>query len=424
MLSFLPTPSDFQGFRKYWKNDLVAGITVGIVALPLALAFGVTTGTGAASGLITAIFAGFLAALFGGSNYQVSGPTGAMTVVLVPIVSKFGPGALFPLGIGAGVIVLLSGLLRFGGLINKVPWPVMEGFTLGIALVIALQQLPGALAIVATNGNGTLGTAINTFKNAVSTGLNLGAISIVLLTLFIKFSYPKIASKLGIKLHIPASFIAIIFSTLFAGVFKLGIPRVGELPKNIFLVNRMPHNINFQNLIIPCIEIALLAAIESLLSARIADGMAKHHEGFIHSKPNRELFGQGIASTVSSIFGGLPATGAIARTGVNVRSGARTRAASIIHALFLLSAVFILNPIIAQIPIATLAGILIGTSYRIARPSAIKEALATTKIDAATLLITATIVLLFDLIWGIIIGCLLYFLMNLFTKAAKNKLDL
>jgi SulP family sulfate permease len=421
MLSFLPTPSDFQGFRKYWKNDLVAGITVGIVALPLALAFGVTTGTGAASGLITAIIAGLLAALFGGSNYQVSGPTGAMTVVLVPIVSKFGSGALVPLGIGAGVIVLLSGLLKFGELINKVPWPVMEGFTLGIALVIALQQLPGALAIVAKNGHGTLGTAINTFKSAVSTGLNWGAISIVLFTLIIKFSYPKIADKLRIKIHIPASFVAIIFSTIFAALFKFEIPKVGELPKNVFLVSAIPNNINFYNLIIPCIEIALLAAIESLLSARIADGMAKNHEGFRGTMPDRELFGQGVASAVSSIFGGLPATGAIARTGVNVRSGARTRAASIIHALFLLSAVFILNPIIAQIPIATLAGILIGTSYRIARPSAIKEALATTKIDAATLLITAIVVLLVDLIWGIIIGCLLYFFMNLFTKAAKSK---
>ena len=208
MERILPRLSDFQGFRKNWRKDLIAGITVGIVALPLALAFGITTGTGATSGLITAIIAGALAALFGGSNYQVSGPTGAMTVVLVPIVNKYGTSALLPMGIAAGLLVIIFGLVRSGSLINKVPWPVMEGFTLGIALVIALQQLPGALAIVATNGNGTLGTAINTFKNAVSIGLHWGAISIVLLTLFIKFSYPKIASKFGIKIHIPASFIA------------------------------------------------------------------------------------------------------------------------------------------------------------------------------------------------------------------------
>ena len=162
MESILPRLSDFQGFRKNWRKDLIAGITVGIVALPLALAFGITTGTGATSGLITAIIAGALAALFGGSNYQVSGPTGAMTVVLVPIVNKYGTSALLPMGIAAGLLVIIFGLFRSGSLINKVPWPVMEGFTFGIALVIALQQLPGVLSIKAAPGNGTLGTASRT----------------------------------------------------------------------------------------------------------------------------------------------------------------------------------------------------------------------------------------------------------------------
>lgn len=412
MEKILPTLSDFAGFRRNWRNDLIAGITVGIVALPLALAFGITTGTGATSGLITAIIAGFFAALFGGSNYQVSGPTGAMTVVLVPIVSKYGTAALIPLGVGAGLIVIVSGLIKSGSLINKVPWPVMEGFTFGIALVIALQQLPGALAVHAQNGGSTLTTAMNTFKYAVNHGLNWKALSIVVATLFIKFSYPVLVKKLGIKVHIPASFVAIIIVTAFAFILKMDIPTVGNLPKDIFKVSPLTSEFPLKSLIVPMFEIALLAAIESLLSARIADSLAHHQESFKPYQPNRELFGQGIASTVSTFFGGLPATGAIARTGVNVRSGAHTRAAAIIHSIFLLAAIFLLNPIIAHIPTATLAGILIGTSYRIARPSAIKEALATTKSDALVLIATALIVLIVDLIWGIAVGIIIYTALN------------
>ena len=253
-----------------------------------------------------------------------------------------------------------------------------------------------------------------------SSGVNWKALSIVVLTLLIKFSYPKIAEKFGFKVHIPASFTAIFIVTFVAFVFKLDIPKVGDLPKNVFKISDFQSNISFLSLIIPMIEIALLAAIESLLSARLADGMARHNVTFKPYQPNRELFGQGIASSVSSLFGGLPATGAIARTGVNVRSGATTRASAAIHSLFLLAAIFLLNPIISQIPAATLAGILIGTSYRIARPSAIREALATTKLDAATLLITAAIVLVIDLIWGIAIGTALYFLFSR-IKVARNK---
>lgn len=402
------------------SKDVIAGITVGIVALPLALAFGITTGTGAASGLITAIIAGFLAAVFGGSNYQVSGPTGAMTVVLVPIVNKFGASALVPMGICAGLLVIIAGLLKAGSLINKVPWPVMEGFTLGIALVIALQQIPGALAVKSEPGGSTIGTALKTIQAAWAKGINWSALLIVFLTLIVKFGYPRFAKRFNIKIHIPASFVAIVFVTLFVYIANLNIPTVGDLPKNIFVISSFESTIPIKSLIIPTIEIALLAAIESLLSARLADGMAHHHEGFKPYKPNKELFGQGLASTVSTLFGGLPATGAIARTGVNVRSGAKTRAAAAIHAIFLLAAVFILNPIISQIPTATLAGILIGTSYRIAKPSAIKEALATTKIDAITLLTTALLVLVIDLIWGIAIGTALYMILNLTTKV-KSK---
>jgi SulP family sulfate permease len=221
-------------------------------------------------------------------------------------------------------------------------------------------------------------------------------------------------------MHIPASFFAILIVTLIVSIGRVDIPKVGDLPSGIFHISHFPQDIAFTSLIIPAIEIALLAAIESLLSARIADGMIHHDEAFKPYKPNRELFGQGLATTLSSIFGGLPATGAIARTGVNVRSGAKSRFSAIIHALFLLAAVFLLNPIIAQIPEATLAGILLGTSYRIARPSAIREALATTRINAITLFITAFTVLIVDLIWGIALGIAFYVLLNWISKV-RNK---
>jgi len=170
--SLLPNRNDYVGLARSWKVDLVAGITVGVVALPLALAFGITTGAGASAGLITAIVAGLIAAIFGGSHLQVSGPTGAMTVVLVPIVAKYGLQVLVPLGIAAGALVIASGLLGFGGLINRVPWSVMEGFTLGIAMVIGLQQVPMALDTAKAHGERTLSVAWHTVQNAIHAGIH------------------------------------------------------------------------------------------------------------------------------------------------------------------------------------------------------------------------------------------------------------
>lgn len=414
----LPSKSDYTGFRSAWRQDLIAGITVGIVALPLALAFGITTGAGAGAGLITAIIAGAIAAIFGGSNFQVSGPTGAMTVVLVPIVSRYGIASLAPLGIVAGVLVVLMGIFRAGTIINRVPWPVMEGFTLGIALVIALQQLPTALAVNSIKGGGTVGTAWRTISSAIDQGLHLKTILVVATTLLIKFSYPHLATKFRIKVHIPASFLAILLSTLLVLVLKIDTPLVGQMPKGIFHLKSISFSgIKLGELLVAAIEIALLAAIESLLSARVADQISHIHDENLKYKPNRELFGQGLASIFASMAGGMPATGAIARTGVNIRSGARTRFSALVHALFLLLVVLALGRIISKIPTAALAGVLLGTSYRIASPANLREVLRTTKLDAGILLLTATIVLFVDLIWGIAIGTALYFI---FTKYLRK----
>ncbi len=407
---FLPNRTDYGGAGTYWRRDLLAGVTVGIVALPLALAFGITTGAGARAGLVTAILAGFIAAVFGGSNYQVSGPTGAMTVVLVPIVAKYGVQSLIPLGFFAGLLTLVLGLMRMGSLINRLPWPVMEGFTLGIAVVIALQQIPTALATPAIFGGGTVSTAWQTFNNALKPGLNFSAIFVVIFTLFIKFSYPKLALKLKIKFRIPASFLAIVISSGFVLILGIDVPKVGQLPVALFHITKFQlFGIGTYELITSVIAIALLMSIESLLSARVADQMEHIHDARSRYQPNRELFGQGLASMFSAIFGGMPATGAIARSGVNVRSGATSRLSAIFHALFLLSVVLVLSPIISQIPTPALAGVLLGTSYRLVNPANLREMLRTTRLDGGTILLTAALVIFIDLIWGIVIGTLLYF---------------
>ncbi len=418
---FLPTKADYQGLRTGWRRDLISGITVGIVALPLALAFGITTGAGAQAGLITAIFAGLIAAIFGGSKFQVSGPTGAMTVVLVPIVSKYGVSSLAPLGLIAGIIIILSGILRAGNLINKTPWSVMEGFTLGIAMVIGLQQVPIALDAPKAHGSHTLMVAWDTFKAALKSGLHWTAILLVILTLAVKFSYPHMARRFKFKVHIPASFVAIIIGTLVVTIFNLKTSTVGNLPSKIFNFTSVNfHGLSGSTLFVAAIEIALLGAIESLLSARVADQMAHVQIPAQKYQPNRELFGQGLATVVASVMGGMPATGAIARTSVNVRSGAKSRMAAIFHALFLIVVVIILNPIISHVPTAALAGVLIGTSYRIASPANLRELLKTTKLNVATIAITSASVLLIDLIWGIIIGSIFYNLIDQIQKKLKR----
>jgi SulP family sulfate permease len=259
-------------------------------------------------------------------------------------------------------------------------------------------------------------TAWRTLKGALDNGLNFSAIFIVVLTLVVKFTYPKIARK--VKFHIPASFIAIVFSSVVVFAFGISVPTVGELPKAIFHIQKFSlFGLSLYQLITAVISIALLASIESLLSARVADQMSHIHELKDRYHPNRELFGQGLASVASSLFGGMPATGAIARTGVNIRSGAKSRLAAIFHAAFLLAVVLVLSPIISKIPMSALAGVLLGTSYRMASPANLREILRTTRLDGSILLATALIVIFVDLIWGIVIGTALYFI---FSKLKKK----
>ncbi len=403
---------EFWVGREQFGRDLIAGVTVGIVALPLAIGFGITSGMSAQAGIATAILAGFIAALFGGSRFQVSGPTGAMTVVLIPVITKNGIEAIPVLGLMAGLIVIAMSVVRLGGIINRIPWSVVEGFTLGIAVVIALQQLPMALGVVKGEGDRTLQVAINTVKGAIDNGFKGSTIFILALTLLIKFNIVKVVERLKLKPYVPASFSALAITTLLVALFKLDVAKIGDIPRNVFIWKGSALHFS-SSLITPAILIALLAAIESLLAARVADGMSHSKEKF---HPNKELFGQGLATLAASIFGGQPATGAIARTSVNIRSGGKTKMAALVHALFLLLVVLVLSPVFALIPLPAIAGVLIGTSVRILNPHNIREQLRSTWQEITTYAVTALVTITVDLIWAIFVGIAVHFLLKLVKK--------
>ena len=385
-----------------------------IVALPLAIGFGITSGMSAAAGLTTAIIAGFLAAVFGGSKYQVSGPTGAMTVILIPVIHNFGVSAVPALGLMAGAMIFMMAIFKLGAVINRVPWTVVEGFTVGIALIISLQQIPLAFGIPKGAGEKSYIVAWNTLINALHAGLNYSSLLVVLITLIIKFSWPHLAHRLKWKFHIPASFVALLLVTLLVKAFAIEVATIGNIPRSLGTYQK-PIFDNLTSLLMPALWIALLAAVESLLSARVADGLAHNKD---HFEPNRELFGQGLATLAASVFGGMPATGAIARTSVNVRSHAQSRLASVFHALVLLVIALIAAPLVSAIPTAVIAGLLLGTSYRILNPVSIMESLRTTKAEASTLVVTAISTVAIDLIWGMAIGIALHMILAHYSKKA------
>jgi sulfate permease, SulP family len=394
MARLFPRRSDYTGLRQSWRGDIVAGITVGVVALPLALAFGITTGLGATAGLMTAIVAGIVAGVFGGSNVQVSGPTGAMTVVLVPIVARYGADAVFVVGIMAGLLVVVAACMRLGRYLAYIPWPVVEGFTIGIAIIIFLQQVPAALGVSKPDGENTAAIA----ARAVADGLSSArgeSLALVAMVAFLMVAAPKIHKSL------PASLLAVIVATVVAILAGWNVAEIGALPSSL-PVPSLPtlSGVQAGDLIGAAFAIAALAAIESLLSAKVADGMADtgRHD------PDRELLGQGLANLASPLFGGMPATGAIARTAVNVRAGARTRVSAISHALFLVLVVLFAGPLVARIPLAVLAGVLMVTAARMVEIHNVRAVLRSTRSDAFVLVLTAVATVALDLIVAVEIG--------------------
>lgn len=393
--ALLPSRRDYRNLRHTWRGDLVAGVTVGIVALPLALAFGVSSGVGAEAGLITAVVAGLVAAVFGGSNVQVSGPTGAMVVVLAPIVASHGVGSVMLISIIAGVIVLLAGALRLGRTVSYIPWPVIEGFTAGIGLIIFFQQVPAAVGV---SGAGFHTNAVIAAWQSTFAGDWPGAL-LPVAAVAIVAAVMGLLTRFGGRL--PASFIAIAVVTLAASAFRLPLDTIGELPQSLPLPALPSFNTaHLTGLLAPAFAVAALAAIESLLSARVAASMAD--TGPYHA--DRELVGQGLASIASGFFGGMPATGAIARTAVNVRSGGKTRASAIVHSVALLAVVYLAANVVSTIPLAALSGVLMVTAARMISPTVIKLVITSTRSGAFVFVITAVITLSFDLVVAVGIG--------------------
>ncbi|MGA7205216.1 MAG: SulP family inorganic anion transporter [Specibacter sp.] len=392
--TLLPSWQDYRSPRPSWRGDLIAGITVGIVALPLALAFGVSSGAGAASGLVTAIVAGIIAAVFGGSNIQVSGPTGAMVVVLGPIVATHGPGAVALVSLMAGIVVATAGVLKIGRVVSFIPWPVIEGFTLGIAVIIFLQQVPAAIGSKSGPSSNAFVAAVQSLGhvNASTVTWTLAAVAVVALVMVL---LPRIHPQL------PGSIIAIIVVSVAANLANLPLARIGALPHSLPIPSLPALDATTTiSLLGPALTVAALAAIESLLSARVAAAMSDTGP----YDADRELFGQGLASIASGFFGGMPATGAIARTAVNVRSGARTRKAAIVHALVLVAVVYLAAGVVGQIPLAALSGVLMVTATRMISLATVRSVVRSTRADATVFIVTAVITVSFDLIIAVGIG--------------------
>lgn len=408
--SLAPHRSDWTSVR--WGRDLPAGLMVGLVALPLALGFGVSSGMGATAGLVTAVVAGAIAAIFGGSRVQVSGPTGAMTVVLVPIIATKGTNGVLVVGLLAGLVLIGLGAAGAGRFIRYVPVPVVEGFTPGIAAIILLQQLPAALGVRA-EGEKVLGQAVGAMGQWASDPHWSAAV----------VAAAVVAGVLGLarlRPSLPWTLAVVVLATAANGLLGLGLSTIGTIPAGLPAPS-LPKIVmtDLGSLLLPAVAVAALAALESLLSATVSDAMSvgQRHDS------DRELVGQGLANLAAPLFGGIPATAAIARTAVNVRSGAVSRMAAVTHSAALLVIVLIASRWVALIPTAALAGVLIATAVQMVRVSSLGALLRSTRGDAIVLVGTAAATVLLDLVMAVLLGLVLAGFFVLRQAAASARLE-
>jgi SulP family sulfate permease len=386
--------------RSQFKSDLGAGVIVGVVALPLAIAFAIASGVTPDRGLYTAIIAGFLISALGGSRVQIGGPTGAFVVIVYGIVQKYGIDGLIVATIMAGVILVILGVAKLGSAIKFIPHPVVVGFTSGIAVIIFSSQIKDFLGL----RMGDLPVEFIPKWRAIASNLdtiNAPALAVALVALFVMVVWPRVSHR------IPGPFVALIATTLAVRVFDIPVETIGTRFGAISAT--LPHLIvphvsleQVTALVGPAFTIALLAAVESLLSAVVADGMI----GGRH-RSNMELIAQGVANIVSPMFGGMPATGAIARTATNVKNGGRTPVAGMIHALTLLLITLFFGKWAALIPLATLAAILVVVSYHMSEWRTFRSELTAPKSDVAVLLTTFSLTVLVDLTVAIEVGMVL-----------------
>lgn len=389
-----------QGYTKQqFTKDLFAGIIVGIVALPLAIAFAVASGVSPEKGLITAIIAGFIISFLGGSRVQIGGPTGAFIVIVFGVLSEYGMDGLIISTIMAGIMLILFGILRLGSLLKFIPHPLIVGFTSGIALIIFSTQIKDALGLEISEVPADFIGKWNVYFHSLSS-INWLAVIISAGTILISIGFTRITSK------IPGSFIAIIVMTLLVALFDLPVTTIeslyGEIPNKISLTLPTFDLSNIRHYFEPALTIALLCAIESLLSAVVADGMI----GGNH-RSNTELIAQGIANIVTPLFGGIPATGAIARTATNIKNGGRTPVAGMIHAITLLLIMLFFGKWAKLIPMSCLAGILILVSYNMSEWRSFYSILKGSAFDIIILVSTFLLTVLVDLTVAIQIGIVL-----------------
>ena len=395
--------------KKTLTADIMAGIIVGIVALPLAIAFGIASGVTPEKGIITAIVAGFIVSAFGGSRVQIGGPTGAFIIIIYGIIQQYGFQGLTIATLMAGFFLILFGLLRLGTIIKYIPYPIIVGFTSGIAVTIFTTQIKDLFGLqLASVPSDFVEKWIVYARNADSADLwssIVGIMSVIIIAITPRFSK-----------KIPGSLIAIILMTVFALILKnyCGVTSIETIGDRFTINAQLPEaqlpGLNWEtikSLVSPALTIAILGAIESLLSATVADGViGDHHDS------NTELIGQGLANLATPLFGGIPATGAIARTMTNINNGGKTPVAGIIHAIVLVLIFLFLMPLAKYIPMACLAGVLVVVSYGMCGWRSFLALMKNPKSDVTVLLITFFLTIIFDLTIaievGLIIACLLF----------------
>lgn len=413
MKGFLFKPQLWSDLRHYDRKtlaaDAMAGLIVGIVALPLAIAFGIASGVSPETGIVTAIVAGFLVSAFGGSSVQIGGPTGAFIVIVYGIVQQYGMGGLTVATLMAGAFLVLLGVFRLGTIIKYIPYPIVVGFTSGIAVTIFTTQVKDLLGLTTGPVPADFVAKWATYVQALPTvdpwSTAVGVLSVVAIALT-----PRLSRK------VPGSLVAIVVMTVAAYLLRTyaGVESIETIGDRFSIRAELPSAAvpvltweGVKQLVQPALTIAVLGAIESLLSATVADGVTgRRHDS------NQELIGQGIANLCSPLFGGIPATGAIARTMTNINNGGRTPVAGIVHAAVLLLIFLVFMPLAQYIPMACLAGVLVVVSYNMSGWRTFRELLANPKSDVAVLLITFLLTVLFDLTIaievGLVIACLLF----------------
>jgi SulP family sulfate permease len=342
--------------RRLFRHDVLAGVTVAAVALPLALAFGVASGSTAAAGLITAILAGLIIGGLGGAGFQISGPTGAMSAVLIVLASRYGIDGVWTAGAIAGAIILLLGIFNLGQIVNFIPSAVIAGFTSGIAVIIFIGQIDNLLGVKTEAAENAVVKLTHYFRFDYSP--SLAALGLGLLVILIMIFWPQ-----RLNARFPGSLLGLIVATVIALVLNLDVPVIGSIPQTILLDERLlPTHIPWQHLTdlaAPALSIAALGAIESLLCGTVGSRMTGKK-----LDSSQELIAQGLGNMIIPFFGGVPATAAIARTSVAIKSGGQTRVMSLVHSMTLLMAALLLAPIISRVPLAALGGILAVTAWR------------------------------------------------------------